>query len=142
MPKVSGHINMYRINIRGLKPILERFNRIIEEGLFMNIYNTSRTASRVGIPDLGLRLEPGDFVTIAGNQLSPDLQKALNAGLVAIKYTENEQNTKNNITKTNKVITKAIRESNKNTNTNTKIVLPILDLGNVGNVRMAIFVKE
>lgn len=107
----------------------------------MNIFNTSRTASRVAIPDLGLRLEPGDFVTIAGNQLSPDLQKALNAGLVAIKYTENEQNTKNNITKTNKVITKAIRESNKNTNTNTKIVLPILDLGNVGNVRMAIFVK-
>ena len=141
MPKVSGHINMYRINIRGLKPILERFNRIIEEGLFMNIYNTSRTASRVGIPDLGLRLEPGDFVTIAGNQLSPDLQKALNAGLVAIKYTENEQNIKNDINKTNKIITKAIRESS-HTNSNTKIVLPILDLGNVGNVRMAIFVKE
>ena len=111
----------------------------------MNIFNTSRTASRVAIPDLGLRLEPGDFVSIEGNQLSPDLQKALNAGLVAIKYTENEQNTKNNITKTNKVITKAIRESNKNTNTNTNtntnIVLPILDLGNVVNVRMAIFVK-
>ena len=105
----------------------------------MNIFNTSRTASRVGIPDLGLRLEPGDFISIAGNQLSPDLQKALDAGLVVIKHTENERNTKNDTNRTNKIITKSIREANKNTNTN--IVLPILDLGNVGNVRMAIFVK-
>ena len=105
----------------------------------MNIYNTSRSGSRVAIPDLGIRLEPGDFITIEGTQLSSDLQKALDAGLVAIKHTENERNTKNDTNRTNKIITKSIREANKNTNTN--IVLPILDLGNVGNVRMAIFVK-
>ena len=105
----------------------------------MNIYNTSRSGSRVAIPDLGIRLEPGDFITIEGSQLSPDLQKALDAGLVVIKHTENERNTKNDTNRTNKIITKSIREANKNTNTN--IILPTLDLGNVGNVRMAIFVK-
>ena len=104
----------------------------------MRIYNTNFTGSRVVIPDLKIRLEPGGEVVIDKSVLdnSEDLQKLINAKLVTVKY-----DTSDNAVNTVKPAYDAAIKP-KIVQKPLSIPEQIPKLNQVNNIRIAIFIKE
>jgi hypothetical protein len=100
------------------------------------LYNTNFTGSKVVIPDLGIRLEPGGETDITDEDVSrsTDLSKAIEAKLVTLRASA--------FNASNRPIANRPIKVAKEVYTGSSPILTASRVANIYNIREAIFIKQ